>query len=813
MNTRLAATALSLLLSTGALPALAQQPASPPAPSAAPAPAPQPDAADARSAALDARIGALFSPRAGLTADEVASRAAASSFDVRARHAELEAASAAVDQAIVGYFPRLALTGRYLKLSPLPDADLGHLLAISPSAPLGPVAAGTPIANVPLTLPALSNMTILHANLTVPFSDYVLRIPEAHAAASRSAKAAELNETAARRKAALDGRVAYYGWVRARLQAFVAHQALDQARGHLADVRHQFEAGATSKADVLRVEAQVASSELLVQRAEGLARTSEESVRIAMHDPDPGRAYALGEDVRAGLPALGTPRDLQKLYAESLEKRPEIRALDETAWSLKELGRVARATAYPRFDGLAQVSYDNPEQRVFPPTQDFKAGWAVGGQITWTLNDIGVGVTQGKQVDAHRAQIEAQKGQLTDALRTEVSQAEQAMEDAEVAIETGARGLAAAEESYRVRRSLFQNGRAISVELSDAETELTRASLDLVNARVELRVARARLLHALGRDGERPSAVKSGLTRSAPKDGRVPGLVIRSAAMAGRQETLFLGAVAYDPKVVTIWDGFTRFFAEHELAFDYVLYTNYERQVEGQLRGEHDVAWSSPLAWIETERLAQARSRSARAVAMRDTDQGLTSVIVVRADSAVRSLDDLRGRRVAVGALDSPQATLLPLLHLAEHGLEPHRDFEVVPHDVLVGKHGDHIGGEREAAKALLAGTVDAACLLDANLLGFARDGTLPEGRTRVVAQTAPYDHCNFTVLDGAPEALVTRFTELLLGMSYDDPAVRPLMDLEGLKAWRPGRTEGYAALSRACDRFGTIAAWLAAQT
>ena len=469
-------------------------------------PAPAPEAVEARSAALDARIGALFTPGAGLTAEEVAARAAATSFDVQARRAELAAAAAAVDQAIVGYFPRLTVTARYLRLSPLDDQVLGNLLVVPPTTPTGPIAAGTPIVNATLALPSLSNNSILHANVTIPVSDYVLRIPEAHAAASRSARAAELGETAARRKAALDGRLAYYGWVRAKLQAFVTHQALGQARDHYADVRHAFDAGATSKADVLRVEAQVASSELLVQRAEGLVATSEESVKIAMHEPDPGRAYTLGEDVRAPLPPLGTPRDLRALYAEALDRRPEIRALDETAWSLKEQGRVARAAAYPRFDALGQLSYDNPEQRIFPPAQEFKAGWAVGAQVTWTLNDIGVGVTQGRQVDAHRAQVEAQKGQLLDGLRNEVSQAEQAVEDAEVAVETGARGLAAAEESYRVRRSLFQNGRAISVELSDAETELTRASLELVNARVELRVARARLLHAIGRDAVEPAA-------------------------------------------------------------------------------------------------------------------------------------------------------------------------------------------------------------------------------------------------------------------------------------------------------------------
>src|SRR5262249_4567442 len=247
--------------------------------------------------------------------------------DVQAKRADLEAASAAVDQAIVGYLPRLSLTGRYLKLSPIDDVSL--TLAGAPTATPGkPIPSGTPLVALPFQIPGLSHQTILDAILTIHLSDYVLRIPEARAAASRTAKAAAFNEQAARLKAALDGRIAYYGWVRARLQAFVAHQALDQSRAHLADVRHQFDAGATSKADVLRVEAQVASSELLVQRAEGLARTSEESVRIAMHDPAPPSAYALGEDVRAALPALGTPRELAKLYAEALDRRAEIRALD-----------------------------------------------------------------------------------------------------------------------------------------------------------------------------------------------------------------------------------------------------------------------------------------------------------------------------------------------------------------------------------------------------------------------------------------------------------------------------------------------------
>ncbi|HVH29513.1 MAG TPA: PhnD/SsuA/transferrin family substrate-binding protein [Vicinamibacterales bacterium] len=268
---------------------------------------------------------------------------------------------------------------------------------------------------------------------------------------------------------------------------------------------------------------------------------------------------------------------------------------------------------------------------------------------------------------------------------------------------------------------------------------------------------------------------------------------------------LTLGAVAYDQKVVTIWDGFQQYFHSRGLDFDYVLYTNYERLVQAQILVQIDVAWNSPLAWLQADRAARSIGRRAEAICMRDSDRDLTSIIVVRSDSRIESLADLRGKNVAVGAGDSPQATLIPLNFLADNGLVPREDFAVIPFDKLLGKHGDHIGGERDAIAALLSGVAHAACILDANLLTFGREGTLPSGSTRVLAQTPTYDHCNFTILDGAPAEPVARFRELLLGMSYSDPAVRPLLDLEGLKRWLPGRTEGYGQLTAAVDRFDTI--------
>jgi len=268
---------------------------------------------------------------------------------------------------------------------------------------------------------------------------------------------------------------------------------------------------------------------------------------------------------------------------------------------------------------------------------------------------------------------------------------------------------------------------------------------------------------------------------------------------------VLLGAVAYDPKVVTIWDGFRGWLRSTGLDFDYVLYSNYERQVRDLVDGRIDVAWNSPLAWVRARRLAAARDVTLSPVTMRDTDCDLRSVIVARADSPITSVADLGGRIVATGAVDSPQATLLPLSLLRSAGLVPGADVAVRRFDIGVGLHGDHVGGERAAARALFAADpadrVDAACMIDSNVLLFGREGVLPPGSVRVLAQTPAYDHCTMTAVSGNPD--ISRFGALLLGMDYADAELRPLLDLEGLKEWRPPRLSGYEQLERAVDEAG----------
>jgi len=193
--------------------------------------------------------------------------------------------------------------------------------------------------------------------------------------------------------------------------------------------------------------------------------------------------------------------------------------------------------------------------------------------------------------------------------------------------------------------------------------------------------------------------------------------------------------------------------------------------------------------------------------AIRVTDIGMQAcggAAFSRHLSLERNFRDARAATVmapTTGAKDSPQATLLPIHLLQQHGLIAGRDFTIRRFDVLVGKHGDHIGGELEALHSLQKGESAACVALDLNWERWQADGTADPRQIIVLATTQPFDHCNFTVLESFPQADEERWKRVLFMMRYDNPAYREMMDMEGLKAWLPGRTAGYANLTEAVQQ------------
>lgn len=268
-------------------------------------------------------------------------------------------------------------------------------------------------------------------------------------------------------------------------------------------------------------------------------------------------------------------------------------------------------------------------------------------------------------------------------------------------------------------------------------------------------------------------------------------------------EPLLVGAVAYTPNVVPIWEGMRDYFAGGPNEMDFVLFSNYGRLVESLLDGTVDVAWNTNLAWVRT---VQRTGGACRALAMRDTDTVFTTVFVTRAGSGFDGLEKLRGRRLALGSKDSAQAAILPVHYLKRAGLEE-RDVELLRINSDVGKHGDTGRSELDALRAVLDDEADAAAI-GGNTWEAIGSGELMPGAFEAFWTSPPYCHCNFTALPSLSDDRAEPWVEQLLAMDWDNEEHRRILEMEGLRQWVRPQLDGYASLFEAVEEQGISPRW-----
>jgi outer membrane protein TolC len=263
----------------------------------------------------------------------------------------------------------------------------------------------------------------------------------------------------------------------------------------------------SSKADVLRAESQVKSTALFLERSNTGVLLSTERLRMMMKDHQTPK-YEIGENVIADLGPSNLP-PFENAYAKALANRPELAALAAAEEAQREQASLAKGANLPRLDGQANLTYANPNQRYIPPDDVFHMTWDASLILSWTPTAIFGATASAKGSEARAAELAAKQAALREALRLEIRSALQAVKEEEFAIVASEQGLAAAEEGYRVRRELYRSGRATLVEVTDSETELTRARLEAVNAHIDYRIALANLKYALGDEVVKPKSAEA----------------------------------------------------------------------------------------------------------------------------------------------------------------------------------------------------------------------------------------------------------------------------------------------------------------
>mmetsp|Transcript_5409 Transcript_5409/g.14877 ORF Transcript_5409/g.14877 Transcript_5409/m.14877 type:complete len:321 (+) Transcript_5409:20-982(+) len=275
-----------------------------------------------------------------------------------------------------------------------------------------------------------------------------------------------------------------------------------------------------------------------------------------------------------------------------------------------------------------------------------------------------------------------------------------------------------------------------------------------------------------------------------------------ASTSASGEDVIILGCVAYSEEISTIWEGMRQYFLRAGVPFDFVMFTSYDRQMEALVNGHIDIAWNGPLAHVRLHKRTKGKCIS---MGMRDCDRDFSTHLIVPKDSPIQSISDLRGKRIATGAYDSPQAYLMPLQAIQDSpdGEAILKSLTIVRFDRDLGKHGDTAAGELEVLRALSEGEVEAGFVSDVMWQRALAAGDVNQKKKpqmRAVPGVVPaFDHCQFDAMPTLSEKKRLAFANALFAMSMADPDQKRVMKSEGIRdRWMPHREEGYQAMHRA---------------
>lgn len=212
------------------------------------------------------------------------------------------------------------------------------------------------------------------------------------------------------------------------------------------------------------------------------------------------------------------------------------------------------------------------------------------------------------------------------------------------------------------------------------------------------------------------------------------------------------------------------------LHFDLKVAQSYGGVIEAMCNDAADIAFVGPVTYLQAKRRGCAEML---AVAVKSGRSVYYAGLFVRPESAVRTIGDLKGKRVAFGDINSTSAFVFPVAMFLDAGIDPARDLSAVR---MTGTHANSLA-------ALVNGEVDAAALSFDSYDKAVRANVPGVRDLRVVARSGPIPYPPLIASTRLAPALRARLRAAFETIDRT-PGITPAM----IRGYGGAQVDGYTA-------------------
>jgi phosphonate transport system substrate-binding protein len=180
-----------------------------------------------------------------------------------------------------------------------------------------------------------------------------------------------------------------------------------------------------------------------------------------------------------------------------------------------------------------------------------------------------------------------------------------------------------------------------------------------------------------------------------------------------------------------------------------IIPTNYNATVEALGNDTLDFAYLGGLTYIK----AHARY-GVVPIVQREGDRQFHSLFITQSASPIQSLQDLKGRMLAFGDINSTSGHLMPFEALQRAGIDADKDLKF-----------RYTGSHPATAKAVEAGAVEAGAVDESVYQAMLKDAKLDDAKVRVFFTTPPFVDYVWVARKQVGENLRDKFGQAFLNL------------------------------------------------